>query len=538
MLPSASKRLRLPFSNPKVTMAEVEAALVFTVAALSRNKGGGIFNRQSQENLLFIAQFGYPVWVYTKNNGSMLAFDGLGCCSHSVTYDEAPSATKFMEKFQTYQRPRDSYISFLRDHKDYFQQPPQSREFIFRGFIENREFYNELGVYQREATEQQTESNTLLAPILKEDDISATFSALDDLLANLSADNDALAESLKIIKKTTSQYLSEIEFEATAAKEEADAKIKATQEFVNPETVRLTREYHRKIKAVSSNFDNAIEDLQKQMRKIEKAIASSEASIRTYEKNAKAAGKKGHEIYEKRWKDKAKAEEKELSAHKKELKSLENDINKLVRQKAAEVSKLSAELEETLNRVRQPIVDLEAERDQKLSAYKQESSRLIACEKPVIEGMESSLKLREAAAKVFDGLTLKEGQVKTSMLLYVPFYVACYQATYSRRYLCIPPSVLAAFDFSAKLRGVLGVSKAKEMIIPRFRAIASLIAKAEELSQQSSVFDGQLWRLGAENNLLENDLFCQTARAGLGALQQAGWLSDREVMELSIQLSA
>lgn len=538
MSPSASKRFSLPFSNPKVTPAEVEAALVFTVAALSRNKGGGIFNRQSQENLLFIAQFGYPIWVYMQNSGSMLAFDGLGCCSHSVTYDEAPSATKFMEKFQIYQRPRDSYMSFLCDHQDYFQQPPQSREFIFRGLIENQEFYNELSVYQREAIQQQAESNTLLVPILKEDDISANFSALDELLANLSADNDVLKESLKLIKETTSQYLSEIEFEATAVKEEADAKIKATQEFVNPEIVRLTRQYHRKIKAVSSNFDKAVEDLQKQMRKIERAIASSEANIRTYEKKAKAAGKKGHELYEKHWKDKAKEEEKELSGHKKELKNLENNINRLVRQKAAEVSKLSAELEETLSRVRQPIVDLEAERDQKLSFFKQESSRLVSCEKPVIKGMESSLKLREVATKAFDGLTLKDGLVKASMLLYVPFYVVCYQATCTRRYLCIPPSVLAVFDFSAKLRGALGVSKAKEMIIPRFRAVASLIAKAEELSQQSSDFDGQLWRLGVENNLLENELFRQTAKAGLGALQQAGWLSDREVMELSSQLSA
>jgi hypothetical protein len=537
MLPSASKRLSLPFSNPKTKTAEIEAALVFTVAELNRGRGGGIFNRQSQETTLFIAQLGYPIWVYTKNNGSTLAFDGLGCFSYSVSYDEAPSATKFMENLQKYQLPRDSYTSFLCDHQNYFQQPPQNRQFVLRGLIENREFYNELSIYQREATEP-TQSNTLLSPILEEAAISANFSALDELLAHLSADNNALSESLKLVKKITGQYLTEIEFDATAAKEEADAKIKATQEFVNPETVKLTREFHRKIKALSSNFDKAIEELQKQVKKTEKAIASAEANIRVFEKNAKAAGKKGHEVYEKRWKDKAKDEEKELSSHKKALKNLENDINRLIRQKAAEVTNLNGELEATLKQVKQQIVDLESERDQKVFAYKQESNRLVACEKPVVEGMESSIKLREATACAFEGLTLHGSHIKTSMLLYVPFYAVCYQATYSKRYLCIPPSVLAAFDFSAKLRGALGVSKAKEMIIPRFRAIASLVAKAEELSQQSTAFEGQLWRLGTENNLLHNDQFRQAAKAGLGGLQQAGWLSEREVLELSAQLSA
>ncbi|HSV48680.1 MAG TPA: hypothetical protein VLH35_00055, partial [Candidatus Acidoferrales bacterium] len=181
--------------------------------------------------------------------------------------------------------------------------------------------------------------------------------------------------------------------------------------------------------------------------------------------------------------------------------------------------------------------DLEVARDEKIFAYKQESNRLVACEKPLYEGIDSSLKLREAVSKVFDGLTVTEEQLKGSAQVYVPFYVICYQAGSSRRYLCIPPSVVGAFDFSAKLRGALGASKTRDLLFPRFRGIAVLIAKAEALIQQNHTFEGQLWNLGLENNLLQNSGFRQNALGALGLLQRSGWLSEREASELSSQLS-
>ncbi|HSV48746.1 MAG TPA: hypothetical protein VLH35_00395, partial [Candidatus Acidoferrales bacterium] len=340
MLPIASKRQILPFYAPKSRESEVEAAAAYAVAELNRSRGGGLFNRQPQEILIFIAKVGYPLWVYSKNNNSALVFDGLDLHSHSVSYAEAPSANTFLANLQTYQQPRDAYAAFLCDHNTYFQQPPNSKQFTFRGLIEDTEFRDYFNIYRKEATEL-TEPAPLLAPILEEPVISAKFKELDSLLAALAADDAKLNEALKLMKKTTSQYLTEIEFDAAATKDEMDAKIKATQEFIIPEVARLTKEFNRKIKDLSSRFDEGIEDLQKQKNKTAKSIASVEADIREYERNAKAAGKKGHEVYEKRWKEKVKAAEKDLSGLKKELKNFENDIDKLIRQKAAGLSNLN-----------------------------------------------------------------------------------------------------------------------------------------------------------------------------------------------------
>lgn len=495
-----------------------------------------MLSRQPQERLRFIAKVGYPLWVIPRN-GSALVFDGLDLHGYTVSYGEAASAAFFMSNLQTYQAPRETYLAFLCDHSSYFQQPPKTKQFTFRGLIGDPAFLGEFSIYRKEATELSPNA-ALLLPILEEQTITSTLTELDKLLAFHAEDEAKLQDCLKQVKKTTGQYITEIEYEASAAKEEADAKIKAQQEFINPQIAKLQKEYNRKIRETTASFDEELEDNQKLETKTEKFIASAESELREYEKNAKAAGKKGHEIFEKRWKEKIKQAERELSGLRKELKNLENNANKLAKQKAAALSSLTLEHDAEIKLAREPIVQLETARDEKIFAYKQESNRLSACEKPIVEGIDRSMRLREDLMGGFDGLGIGDPQLKASVLVYVSFYVACYESGLARRYLFMSPSGLGYFDLSAKLKGAFGGTKISGLLVPRYQSVEALISKAQTLAQTNSAFEGQLWSLGEKNNLMRNSGFRESARAGLPALRQLGWLSEREVAELGSRLTA
>ena len=54
---------------------------------------------------------------------------------------------------------------------------------------------------------------------------------------------ERLPECIRLINKTTSQYITEIDYEAEAVKEETDAKIRAQEELVNPQIAKLNKEY-------------------------------------------------------------------------------------------------------------------------------------------------------------------------------------------------------------------------------------------------------------------------------------------------------
>jgi hypothetical protein len=538
MFASVTKRSILPFSNQKSYPPEAEAAAVFAVAELERNKGGGLITRQQEEKLFFLSKSAYPLWLFPRND-VIFVFDGFAESSFSVSYAEIPPAKTFMESLEANSRPREKYATFLSDHGNYFQQSVKERHFLFRGLIVDSNFKNEFNVYRKETTEGNGQTNTALpSPTLEETATASTVSEFDKLQSQLREESERLPECIRLVNKTTIQYITEIDYEAAAAKEEADAKIKAQEELVNPQIAKLNKDYNRKIKELTESFDKELESLEKLKVKTQKSIENNEGEIKLYQRNAKAQASKKHAIYEKRWKQKIKQIEKELKDLKKEHKNIEDNLKKISKQKAQEISEINFNLDAEIKVARQPITELEVARDAKMLSFKMETEKMFNQEKPVIESLNKSIKLREAIKANFEGLGLRGQDLKTPALFYIPFYVACYEMGYTRRYVIVPPSTITSIDFSVKLKGALGMSKLKDLFTPRFKAIAALIGSVQGLTKQNSMFENQLYDFGQRNNFLKNIAYTESVQKGLIYLKHQGWLSDKEQQVLSNRLSA
>ena len=536
MITSANKRFSLPFSAPKNRSSEVEAAAVFAVAELERSKGGGLISKQPEEKLIFLSKIGYPLWLFPKND-STFVFDGFGNSSYGISYAEMPSAKAFMESLGANLRPRENYTTFLLDHYNYFQQPLKEAQFTLRGLIADLDFKSEFNVYRKEATETTAQTNSAMLPlILGETTISSMLSELDKLQSFLREETETLQECTRLINKTTNRYVTELDYEVSAVKEEADAKIRAQEEIVNPQINKLNKEYKRKIKDLTKSFDKELESLQKLNSKTLKYMKEDERKIKLYQREAKAQAIKKHIIYEKRWKEKIKQTQKELNALKKELKNIEGNFKKLTKQKVQETSKLNFELDTEIKLARQPLLELEAARDAKMFTFKQETEKLLKQEKTVVEDLNKSIQLRESIKANFESLGISDQRLKSPALFYVPFCIARYELGLTKRYLILPPSTISAMDFSAKLKGVLGMSKIKDLLVPRFKSITTLIDNVKTLTKQNTIFESQLNDLSQRNNLINNSLFLENVEKGLVYLEHEGWLSDKEHQALSSRL--
>ena len=233
--------------------------------------------------------------------------------------------------------------------------------------------------------------------------------------------------------------MTEIDYAAQAVKDEANAKIKAQEEFVNPKIANLNSTYKQQIASVTRSFNEEIEKLEKLKSKTSKSIESNEEKIKLYEREAKAQAEQNHLIYEKRWKEKKNQTKKENDGLKKELKRLENSIKNLSKQRTEKTWKLQQELETEIKLARQPLLDLEKAKDAKVLAFKLEAEKLYKQQKPVIDGLNNAIKLEEAINARFESLGVREQQLKVPALFYVPFYVVCYQSGSSRRYIFLAP---------------------------------------------------------------------------------------------------
>jgi hypothetical protein len=537
MLTSATKRFSLPFSNQKTSNYGVEAAAVFAVAELERNKGGGLITRLPEEKLIYISKVGYPLWLFTINDLGFV-FDGFGDFNYNISFLNVRSAKAFMESLESSIAPRENYITFLSDHGNYFQQPMKEKQFVFRGLIADLDFKGEFNIYLKEATEINTQANVaLLPPSLEEPAISSMITEFEKLQFVLREEAQRLPECTRLVNKTTSEYVTELDYEASAAKEEADAKIRAQEELINPKINNLNKDYKRKIKYIAESFDKELESLQKQKAKILKSIEGNEGKIKLYKHEAKPLAEKRHTNYEKKQKEKINQTIKELKGLKKELKNIESNVNKLSGQKTREISKLNFGLDAEIKFARQPVLQLEAERDAKTRVFKLETEKLLKLEKPVLDGLNKSIKLRETIKASFDGLSIMDSSLKNSVLFFVPFYAVCYEVGLARRYLFIPPSTVGYNDFSAKLKSAFGMSKIRDRLTPRFKTMTNLIFKVQKLTRQNSIFETQLNSLAQKNNLLNNSLFIENVEKGLAYLRREGWLSDKEQQVLSNRLT-
>ncbi|NLD66848.1 MAG: hypothetical protein GX648_09795, partial [Crenarchaeota archaeon] len=337
------KQFILPYSAEQVSGNQAEAAAIFTYAEQSRNKNHGVLMKQTTETLTFIAKLGYPLWVYPQTPIKVI-FDGLNSISHTIPIMQPLSAATFLDKLELNQRPREKYIGFLVEYGGYFQQPTKEASIMVPGLIVDEEFKDEIDCYCKQASRVPSDEN-LIAPLISQKDIALNLELLEKTYSQFREEKEKLAQCIKQLQKMVSQHLTELEYEAAAVKEEIEAKIKAQQEFINPKIAKLDSEYKQKTKKIEDKYNSEIEKLEKQKIKNGKTIASNEGKIRTYEVKAKTQSKKGHKIYEKRWKRKLKDTQKTQSKLKKEQKNIQKEIERLSKQKDEALSAIKSELE-------------------------------------------------------------------------------------------------------------------------------------------------------------------------------------------------
>jgi hypothetical protein len=243
-------------------------------------------------------------------------------------------------------------------------------------------------------------------------------------------------------------------------------------------------------------------------------------------------------VWAKQWREKAKKAQRELDGLNRELRKLIDDSKRISSQRSRVISELTLELDREVKLARQPLLELEAQREHKISLIKQEAQKLLAQEKPLIETINRTLQRRENIGAEFEATSINEITIKTPALFYLPFYFVVYESGLSKRYLIIAPSNLGTPDFSAKLKGALGMSKVNNLLIPRFQALGALVTGVQTYAKQNPVFESQLLDLAERTNLLNTTIFNDNVKRGLTVFNLQGWLSERELSDSYKRLTA
>jgi hypothetical protein len=519
-----------PFSE------EMEKAAIYCFAELERVKGGGVILKKPEEKLVFLAEFCYPLW-FTPWGDLTLIFDGLKTTAHTLTYKIIPDVKAFMENMQRSSKSLETYISFLSDNINYFQLLSE-KAMVIDALITELNFLNELNTFLSDARQVKTSSPEIvfLSPTIEESAISSLMQELENLKLEFMEDVNILYDSMKLLNKTTRNFVKIIRGNMRSIKEEFNAEIKKQESVIKPKVNRINEEYDEQITKLTKEFKKQILPLQKEKVKLEKTREHLLNKIEHCNVEARTCATNKDAVGERKWKEKANEAKKELSESEARIRELEEKIKKMEESELLEIFRLRSELETKVKEAKKDLLELEASRDAKIQLQQQEIEKLENLTSRIIQQIDSMAKLREADIANFEKLGVKRKST-TSFLIYISFYLACYQAELKKRYVLFPPSLANSISFLTKLKGALGKTKIKQLLVPRFKAVTWLLNKVPMLIEQSAAFEREISESGDKASMLKFGSVREQIRSGLKQIKDEGWLSEKEYEVLNQKIA-
>lgn len=525
--------MALPFSvlaeNRKEPFTkDMEEVALYCFAEMERGKGGGLILRKPEEKTVFLAKFCYPFWLASWN-GLSLVFDGLRQSVYTLAYKSIPDVKTFIENAHRSSKSMETYMAFLSDNVNYFQAPSEEKNVVLEALITDPAFLSEFNQYSSEAhpLENSESEMVLLSPLVDEAVVLSAVEELKKLKLSFEAEVNSLNESMKLLNKTARIFVKELRGKMKTVMEEFEEEIKKEEEVVSQKVNRINEEYEEQRVKLMKNFEKQLLALQKEKVKFEKTRAQMLEKIEQYTIEAKTCAANKDSVGERKWKEKINETKKELSEIEKQLYETEDRIREVEESRSAETFRLRSEWESRVKEARRDLLELEASRDAKIQIHKQEMERLESLTANIIQQISNVIKLRETDLANFKNLGFHK-ESRHLNLVYMPFYLACYEAEMKKRYVVFPPSIVNSIGFTTKLKGALGKAKVKHLLVPRFKAITSLLEGLPVLTEKNAAFAREIFEAGGKADMLKSKSKWKSIENGLEKLKAEGWLSDKE----------
>jgi len=528
------KRFILPFAVPakdreKAFTKRMETAAILCLAHMDREKGRGlVFRKKKPEELVFIAETCYPMWLVPWRGRSLL-FDGIGVMTHVLLHDALPDVKVFANNAQGSAVSREAYSAFLADNLNYFQSFTRTEEKTIDGLITNPDLIQDLVSYlpEAKAIKKSIIDKALLSPVIDEYALSSFTQDFINLRATLKEDIKNLLENMKMLSTSTKMHIKANHEKVGEIQKEFDEKITLLKPSIMWKIRQTQKEYDHRITRVSKKFERQLHRLYRERVKLEKTMQSTTAKIERCEAEIRSRKLHKDAAGELRWRQDAETCRKKLSTLERMVKETDKKIENVDAAKKQEIFQIRSECDVQSEKTMKPLRDLEASRDAKIRISQQETKSLEESTSMIISQIDKLVQLKRTALDKLDGMGIPERRRKY-VLVYIPIHLICYQRESKKRYALYPPSIASSMGIATKFKGILGATKMKSLLQPRSKPITNLLNQLLAVIEQNPVFEKELNDAGVRVNILRTKKSRESIKKGLEELKDEGWISEDE----------
>ncbi len=502
-MPRQVTKLILPFAVPaedriKAFTKDEEMAAVLYLAESNRKTGDGHFWKKPDEKLAFIAEACYPIWLVPWN-GQTLLFDGLGVTTHTLSYDTLPDTNAFNNDIRASAKTCEAYSAALSRHANYFQNFADKEEEIIEGLITDPEFIADFWIYllEVEAAKTPLANKAVVSPIINESDISVSVKELSDLRAKIEEDVRNLEESMKLLTVLTRGKTRAIREEIKGIRKKFGQEIKKVKPSVTRKIRQIQRKYDTKIVKLSKRFEKRLRVLRKNRNKLQQ--------IR-----------------------------KKSSTAKKRIKAINRKIAYIKTAKKLTISQQRTVRNTRIEEAKKILSALKASREAKIRTKQHEKTLLDDMTSSTIDQMNEMAKSKRAALHTFYRISMdaygisRQTQRSPCELVYLPFYLVCYETESKKRYVAYPPSIVGSIGILTKVKEILGTARMDSFLQPYSKAITTLLNQLVSLIAKDPVLEKEVSDAGIQASILRITELRIGVNRGLKELKNEKWLSENE----------
>jgi len=537
-LAKRTRKLILPFAVAgkdrfKPFTKDMEMAAIFYLAERDRKKGEGRVLKKPGETVVFIAETCYPIWLIPWR-GRTLIFDGLEFTNPSISYDVLPDIKAFDNDFQASSKSREAYGAALSQNASYFQNFAGKEGKTIEGLITNPNFMQDLMDYLQDAEEIRKGATTkaVLSPLLDESEVSASIDKLSELRDTVEEEIKTLSRSMKLLSKGTREQVKALHAEMRMTIKEFDKRIKKVKPKVMEKIKKIQERRDEEVTRISKKYGRKLRSLHQKRVRIERTLERLSSDIERIEADIKVARENKDEAGEFQLTQNLDKIKKKLPVLNKEIKEIDRNIENVEDAKKIEVSRARTKPDDRVEEAMKALRDIEATKEARARLEQQELADLEEKTSSIIKQIDAMIKAKEAALNEIDSMGALERRRKQA-IVYLPVYFVCYETEVGKRYVVHPPSNVGSMGIRTKLKGVFGAGKMKSFLQSRSQAIATLLDRLVDLTQENPVFEKEITEVGIKANILRTTELQVGIKKGLTELRDESWISENEFQILN-----
>jgi hypothetical protein len=505
----------------------IEHAAVFCISETNREKGGGFLRKQNPEKIVFLSKIEYPFWLVPFRESTFL-LDGLNISSHNIPYAVLPDLKAFKELINGKPMAPQVHIDFLSNNQNYFQNSGEEKKLTIDGLVHDSNFTSEFLNYLKEAkpTTQAITDAVLISPALDQTGLSSMLQKIEETRIQFSDDIDSLNQIIKLLNLRMNESKAALNKEIKATEAKFGSKIKKLKDIFDDRVAKLKEQYTQQLTVISNKYKGHLASLHTEVLKVEKKKNLLDAEIERAEAEIKTSSINKDDTTEAKWKKKR----DQLKDRKPEITSQLKQLNKKI-QEGEEAQKnalfqLKQDNDAKITEAGKDLFEVQAARDAEVKIYKQEIEKIEELTSNIIVKVDELAKKREQIVIEFDSLSIKQKKQEYS-LIYMPFYIACYQTNAQKRYFYLAPSEVNGCGIGTRLK-CIGKTKISQFFQPRYKENEFILNGFIKLLEENIVFNREISNACLQTNLLHIKKDQESIKNGLVKLQQQKWLSDRE----------